>query len=111
MVSLHQFTSSIGNWWSAKTAEIGQKLTNGSNKLSKWKIYAAAAILAFAATGCGAFSATTLRCGTSDDESYVEIASAPQSIANNTRALADLCGFAYSEERVPTARLNLIDAE
>lgn len=79
--------------------------------MSKWKIYAGIAILAFSASGCGAFSATTLRCGTSDDESYVEIASAPQSIANNTRALADLCGFAYSEEKEPVARLNLIDPE
>ena len=48
-------------------------------------------------TGCGAFSATTLRCGTDGESSYVEIASAPQSIANNTRAYAELCGFAYEE--------------
>ena len=46
-------------------------------------------------SGCGAFSATTLRCGVDGDASYVEIASAPQSIATNTRALSELCGFAY----------------
>ena len=46
-------------------------------------------------SGCGAFSATTLRCGTDGNTSYVEIASAPQSIAQNTRALSELCGFAY----------------
>ena len=46
-------------------------------------------------SGCGAFSATTLRCGTDGDSSYVEIASAPQNIAASTRALGELCGFAY----------------
>lgn len=51
----------------------------------------------FALAGCGAFSATTMRCGTDKDSSYVEIGSAPQSIAQNTRALAELCGFAYQQ--------------
>jgi hypothetical protein len=46
-------------------------------------------------SGCGALSATTLRCGVDGDSSYVEVASAPQSISSNTRALAELCGFAY----------------
>jgi len=45
--------------------------------------------------GCSAFSATGLRCGTDGDSSYVEITSAPQSISQNTRALSDLCGFAF----------------
>ena len=52
-------------------------------------------VLFLGISGCGAFSATTLRCGTDGDSSYVEIGSAPQSIAANTRALAELCGFAY----------------
>lgn len=52
----------------------------------------------FALSGCGAFSATTLRCGVDGDSSYVEIVSAPQGIAANTRALSELCGFAYQEE-------------
>jgi hypothetical protein len=59
-------------------------------------------------SGCGAFSATTLRCGTDSDSSYVEIASAPQSIANNTRAYAELCGFAYDNAN-DLAKLNIID--
>ena len=46
-------------------------------------------------SGCGALSATTLRCGTDGESSYVEVASAPQSIAANTRALSTLCAFAY----------------
>lgn len=50
-------------------------------------------------SGCGAFSATTLRCGTDSDSSYVEVASAPQSISQNTRALAELCAFAFDESR------------
>lgn len=45
--------------------------------------------------GCGAISATTLRCGTDGSTSYVEVASAPQSLSQNTRALAELCAFAY----------------
>ena len=45
--------------------------------------------------GCGAMSATSLRCGTDGDTSYVEVASAPQSLSQNTRALAELCAFAY----------------
>ena len=49
----------------------------------------------FGLSGCGALSATSLRCGTDGDTSYVEVVSAPQSIANNTRALSELCGFAY----------------
>ena len=53
--------------------------------------------------GCGAFSATTLRCGTDGQSSYVEVASAPQSIASNTRALATLCGFAYEDVRNETS--------
>lgn len=52
--------------------------------------------------GCGAFSATTLRCGTDADSSYVEVASAPQSLSQNTRALAELCAFAYQGENNET---------
>lgn len=48
--------------------------------------------------GCGAMSATSLRCGTDGDASYVEVISAPQSLSQNTRALAELCAFAYSED-------------
>jgi uncharacterized protein YceK len=55
------------------------------------------AILFFVGTlsGCGAMSATSLRCGTDGDTSYVEVVSAPQSLSQNTRALAELCAFAY----------------
>lgn len=47
--------------------------------------------------GCGAFSATTLRCGTDGASSYVEVASAPQALSSNVRALSELCAFAYEE--------------
>ena len=46
-------------------------------------------------SGCGALSATTLRCGTDGESSYVEVASAPQAISSNVRALSELCAFAY----------------
>ena len=48
--------------------------------------------------GCSSFSATTLRCGVDGDSSYVEIVSAPQGVSQNTRALAELCGFAYEDK-------------
>lgn len=50
-------------------------------------------------SGCGALSATTIRCGTDGDASYVELISAPQGIAANTRALSELCSFAYEGEK------------
>ena len=68
-----------------------------------WKYYRFGLLTGLLAlSGCGTFSATTLRCGVDADSSYVEIASAPQSISANTRALAQLCGFAY-EVQIPRA--------
>lgn len=55
-------------------------------------------LVAMSLAGCGAFSATSLRCGTDGDSSYVEVVSAPQSLAQNTRALSELCAFAYEGE-------------
>lgn len=52
-------------------------------------------LLCVCLSACGALSATSLRCGTDGDTSYVEVASAPQSLSQNTRALAELCAFAY----------------
>lgn len=54
-------------------------------------------------SGCGALSATSLRCGTDGDSSYVEVVSAPQSLSQNTRALSELCAFAYEENRNETS--------
>lgn len=45
--------------------------------------------------GCGAISATSLRCGTDGDSSYLELISAPQNISANTRAIGEMCAFAY----------------
>ena len=64
-------------------------------------------ISALALSGCGALSATTLRCGTDGESSYVEVLSAPQAISANVRALSELCAFAYEAE--PTATLNILD--
>lgn len=55
-------------------------------------------VVAFGVSGCGAFSATTIRCGTDGDASYVELVSAPQGVSANTRALSELCAFAYVKE-------------
>ena len=49
-------------------------------------------------SGCGAISATSLRCGTDGDSSYLELVSAPQNISANTRAIGEMCAFAYEGE-------------
>ena len=46
-------------------------------------------------SGC---SVTTLRCGISDDASYVELISVPTDLSSSSRYFAELCGFAYEEE-------------
>ena len=46
-------------------------------------------------SGCGAISATAIRCGTDGDSSYLEMTSAPQNVAANTRAVGEMCAFAY----------------
>lgn len=51
--------------------------------------------LLFCLSGCGAISATSLRCGTDGESSYLELASAPQNIASSTRAIGEMCAFAY----------------
>ena len=49
-------------------------------------------------TGCGAFSATTLRCGTDGESSYLELVSAPQQIGSMNRSIGEMCGFAYEQK-------------
>ena len=44
-------------------------------------------------SGC---SATTLRCGVSEGDSYVDLVNVPQDLSTqSTRDFAELCGFAY----------------
>lgn len=50
-------------------------------------------------SGCGAFSATTLRCGTDGDSSYLELVSAPQNVSGQTRAIGEMCAFAYEVQK------------
>ena len=49
-------------------------------------------------SGCGAISATSLRCGTDGESSYLELVSAPQNVGSNTRAIGEMCAFAYVGE-------------
>lgn len=62
------------------------------------RLSAAVLLLPLLLSGCGAISATTLRCGTDQETSYVEVVSAPQSLSQNTRALGELCAFAYDKQ-------------
>ena len=50
------------------------------------------ALLLPALMGCSAMS---LQCGVDGDSSFVNINSAPQVLSQNSRNLAELCGFAY----------------
>lgn len=50
-------------------------------------------------SGCGAISATTLRCGVDGESSYLELVSAPQNVSGSTRAIGEMCGFAYAQEK------------
>jgi len=43
-------------------------------------------------SGC---SATTLRCGTDGESSFVDLVNVPQDLSSQTRHFKDLCGFAY----------------
>jgi len=45
--------------------------------------------------GC---SATSLRCGTDGDASYVDLVNVPQDISSAARYYTDLCGFNYEKE-------------
>lgn len=41
---------------------------------------------------------TTLRCGTSDEDSYVELVDFPSDLSGRSRDFAELCGFAFDQE-------------
>lgn len=59
-------------------------------------------------SGC---SATTLRCGTDGESSFVDLLNLPQDISGQARYFKELCGFAYEEPVEPVARLNILGAE
>lgn len=46
----------------------------------------------------GGCSATTLRCGTDGESSYVELVNVPQDISPSVRHYRDLCGFNYGAD-------------
>ena len=56
----------------------------------------------FGLCGCGAISATSLRCGTDGESSYLELTSAPQNVSSNTRAIGEMCAFAYEVNKDET---------
>ena len=47
-------------------------------------------------SGC---SATSLRCGTDGESSFVDLVNVPQDISSQSRYFADLCSFAYEGEK------------
>lgn len=66
--------------------------------------YVGVAVVSFGCLGC---SATSLRCSTDGDSSYVELINVPQELGGQSRHFKELCSFAYEE---PVARLSIIDS-
>jgi len=58
-----------------------------------WKILTILLVV-YLLSGC---SATSLRCGTDGDASFVDLVNVPQDISTTSRHFADLCGFNYEE--------------
>lgn len=52
-------------------------------------------LLCLSLAAIGGCSATTLRCGTNGESSYVELINLPQDIAGTTRHYKNLCAFNY----------------
>lgn len=58
-----------------------------------WKLIMSLALLGV----LGGCSATTLRCGITEDTSYVDLTNVPQDLSGQARYFTDLCGFAYEK--------------
>lgn len=56
----------------------------------------------------GGCSATSLRCGTDRESSFVDLLNMPQDISGQARYFQELCAFAYDDER-QIAELNIIE--
>jgi len=56
------------------------------------------ALIALALFFLAACSATTLRCGTDGEASYVDLTNVPQDLSSAARYYTELCGFAYEAE-------------
>ena len=59
----------------------------------------------------GGCSATSLRCGTDGESSFVDLVNMPQDISSQSRYFAELCSFAYEQNNVPVAKIKLITQE
>lgn len=56
-------------------------------------------ILIFLLISLAGCSATSLRCGTDGDSSFVELYNLPQDLSANARNFKELCSFAYEVEK------------
>ncbi len=82
-------------------------MTTRSKENGCTTILAIAAVLIIIAM-LASCSATTLRCGINDQDSYVELINVPQDVSGQARNFVNLCGFAYELEPV---KLNIIGAQ
>jgi len=85
-------------YWLGDTKHLAKKLKK-SEDMFKYIMRAlfifTLVCLLLASLGC---SVTSLQCGVDGDSSYVNLNSTPSTISENSRNLAELCGFAYEEE-------------
>ena len=94
-MAFHQSTTKNKNitWLTQTLGQMpGENRTSGKYWVvsTRRKILALAPLLAL--SGCSAMS---LQCGVDGDSSFVNINAAPQVLSQNSRNLAELCGFAY----------------
>lgn len=69
-----------------------------SHKMRSWrimKLIIQILVLLFLLSVLFGCSATSLRCSTDGDSSYVELYNLPQNVSQNVRAYSELCGFVY----------------
>ena len=71
----------------------------------KFSVAVRVSILALLLAGC---SATTLRCGTDGESSFVDLVNVPQDVSSQSRYFAELCSFSFEQDQ-QIARLNIID--
>ncbi len=79
----------------SKTQKKGVNTTAMFRQIMKILALAVAVLLLALLMGC---SVTSLSCGVDGDSSFVNLNATPKTLSQNTRNMAELCGFAYEEK-------------
>lgn len=87
-MSKKNFKKTLARFFVKGAADAAYYLSGGAMKL----IFLFSVLFV---TGC---SASSLRCATDGDSSYVELYNIPQNVSQNIRAYQEVCAFAYEKE-------------